>query len=128
MEGSAKMGKRKKRREEGMGETQRGQERSRKKRIVTAGLVLAMAVSFAGLGYVVFRKLSPGGYRDYTVQKEQYYVEYSEEYDYGEVITVEYPVLTGIDSVIQEQMNAQMYETAMDRVNYWHFHPSEAQP
>lgn len=59
------------------------------------------------------------------MQTEQFVVEYSEEYDYGEVLTVEYPVLSGAEDQVQERINEQMYETAMDRVNYWHFQPSE---
>lgn len=65
------------------------------------------------------------GYQDYTVRKEQYYVEYSEQYDYWDVITVEYPRLEGINATVQEQLNQLMYDTAMDRVNYWHLEPSD---
>lgn len=67
----------------------------------------------------------PKGYEDYTVQKEQYYVEYSEEYDYWDVLTVEYPRLEGPNAEIQEQINQLLYDTAMDRVTYWHLEPSE---
>lgn len=65
------------------------------------------------------------GYEDYTVQKEQYFVEYSEEYDYWDVLTVEYPQLDGIDDTIQTQVNQLLYDTAMDRVVYWHLEPSD---
>ncbi|NBJ91465.1 hypothetical protein [Parablautia muri] len=68
---------------------------------------------------------SPKGYQNYTVQKEQYYVEYSEQYDYWDVITVEYPQLNGIKDTVQETLNNLMYDTAMDRVNYWHLAPSD---
>ncbi len=70
----------------------------------------------------------PKGYHDYTVQKQQYYVEYSDEYPYWDVLTVEYPVLTGTEEepIEQiEQINAQLYDTAMDRVNYWHLQPND---
>lgn len=99
----------------------------RGKRLALAGTaVVLLAIGLSGAGYVVFRGNSLKGYRDYVVQKEQYFVEYSEEYDYWDVLTVEYPVLIGIDSEIQEQINERMYETAMDRTNYWHFHPDDA--
>ena len=56
---------------------------------------------------------------------KQHFVEYSEEYDYWDVLTVEYPCLEGIDKEVQERLNTLMYDTAMDRVNYWHLNPSE---
>ena len=68
---------------------------------------------------------APKGYTDYTVQKEQYYVEYSEKYDYWDVLTVEYPRLEGISEERESQINQLMYDAAMDRVNYWHLTPSE---
>lgn len=67
----------------------------------------------------------PKGYEDYTVQKEQYYVEYSEKFDYWDVLTVEYPRLEGLDDEIQSQINQLLYDTAMDRVIYWHLEPSD---
>lgn len=88
--------------------------------MITAVLVLAVGAA-VGIFYNPF----PKGYEDYTVQKEQYYVEYSEEYDYGEVITVEYPRLEGIDDDVEAGLNQLMYDTAMDRVNYWHLEPSD---
>lgn len=83
---------------------------------VLAGVVAAYVVSHAG----------PKGYHDYTVQKQQHYVEYSDQYPYWDVLTVEYPILTGteeepIEQV--EQINAKLYDTAMERVNYWHLQP-----
>lgn len=75
--------------------------------------------------YVVLTRSSSRGYEDYTVQKEQYYVEYSDEYDYWDVLTVEYPILSGIDEEQMELLNKRMYDTAMDRVNYWHLEPDE---
>ena len=79
-------------------------------------------------GIMVFTGCSTGqpkGYREYKVQMEQYYVEYSEEYDYWDVLTVEYPRLEGIAEPVQESVNELMYDTAMDRVNYWHLFPNE---
>lgn len=81
----------------------------------------------AAIGVTIGTILSsafPKGYEDYTVQKEQYYVEYSEKYDYWDVLTVEYPRLKGLDEEIQEQINQLLYDTAMDRVIYWHLRPS----
>ena len=76
--------------------------------------------------YHFIRMLPERGYKDYTVQMEQHFVEYSEQYDYWDVLTVDYPKITGIDEKVQERLNEAMYETAMDRVNYWHLSPSAA--
>ena len=82
----------------------------------------------AAIGVTIGTILSssfPKGYEDYTVQKEQYFVEYSEKYDYWDVLTVEYPRLEGLDEEVQEQINQLLYDTAMDRVTYWHLNPSD---
>lgn len=83
--------------------------------LIAVGIVIGIAL------YPSF----PKGYEDYTVQKEQYYVEYSEEYDYWDVLTVEYPRLEGLDEEVQTQINQLLYDTAMDRVAYWHLEPSD---
>lgn len=85
---------------------------------VAAGSMAAYLVSHAG----------PRGYHDYTVQKQQYYVEYSDEYPYWDVLTVEYPILKETDEEPighLEQINAQLYDMAMDRVYYWHLKPND---
>ena len=82
----------------------------------------------AAIGVTIGTILSssfPKGYEDYTVQKEQYFVEYSEKYDYWDVLTVEYPRLKGLDEEVQAQINQLLYDTAMDRVTYWHLNPSD---
>ena len=101
------------------------EKRSRNRRILAVGSAMLAAVCVVSIGIMIFRRISPKGYWDYTVQKEQYFVEYSEEYDYGEVLTVESPVLEGIGQETQQKINERMYETAMDRVNYWHLHPGQ---
>lgn len=106
-----------------------GEDRAKrgKKRALLAGIVLLTAL--AAVILVLVRTLSkpraPKGVETYTVQNEQYYVEYSEQYDYWDVITVEYPRIEGIDAAVQEQINPLLYDTAMDRVNYWHLEPSD---
>lgn len=95
----------------------------RKWGILIAAVLVLVLIGIAAAGILTYS--SSKGYADYIVQKEQYYVEYSEEYDYGEVITVEYPRLEGIDEEVQTQLNQLMYDTAMDRVNYWHLEPSD---
>lgn len=55
-------------------------------------IVLVIVITAIGIAHLS----APKGYTDYTVQKEQYYVEYSEKYDYWDVLTVEYPRLEGI--------------------------------
>lgn len=77
--------------------------------------------------YIVGSTQMPG-YHDYTVQKQQHYVEYSDKYPYWDVLTVEYPVLAGIDDAAAgqiERINEELYEMAMDRVNYWHLTPND---
>lgn len=99
--------------------------RGRQKRfgliVFCLGAVLALAVG----AYIVLTARPSRGYEDYTVQKEQYYVEYSDEYEYWDVLTVEYPVLDGIDGEQMNLLNERMYDTAMDRINYWHLEPDE---
>lgn len=98
-------------------------KRSKKMMIIAAGVLGAMIIILIVCGFLFL--FGEQGYQDYTVQMKQHYVEYSEEYDYWDVLTVEYPCLEGIDEEIQEQLNTLMYDTAMDRVNYWHLNPSE---
>lgn len=100
-------------------------KKGRKRKILAVIAAVCVVICAGGAGWMVFRHITPKGYRDYTVQKEQHYIEYSEEYDYWDVLTVEYPVLSGIEENVQEMINGQLYETAMDRVNYWHLHPDE---
>lgn len=68
---------------------------------------------------------APKGYTDYTVEKQQYVDEYTEQYDYWDVITIEYPVLSGIEGEQIEEINKTLYDTAMEMANYWHFTPDE---
>lgn len=102
----------------------RKEKPKRGKKILLAAVVCMVAAAGAAL-YIIASHLPPEGYREYTIQKEQYYVEYSDKYDYGEVLTIEYPYLTGIEEEVQTQLNTLMYDAAMDRTNYWHFFPSD---
>lgn len=65
----------------------------------------------------------PSGYQDYKIQKEQYFVEYSEKYDYWDVLTIEYPVLQDIETEQVAAINDILYKMAMEKVNYWHLEP-----
>lgn len=107
-------------------ETIEGQpKKSGGKKAVFIGFLICI-LGAAGIGaYVVFTVLPQKGYKDYTVQKEQYYVEYSEQYDYWDVLTVEYPRLEGVEEEQEEKLNRLMYDAAMNRVNYWHLEPDE---
>ncbi|MDE7415171.1 MAG: hypothetical protein K2N44_02475 [Lachnospiraceae bacterium] len=90
------------------------------------GISIGAAVGILALaagGYFVCQGRTPKGYQDYIVQKEQYYVEYSDQYDYWDVITVEYPVLSGIGEEQTEAVNKLLYDTAMEKVNFWHLFP-----
>lgn len=103
-----------------------GKKTNRKKGRLTAaviaGILILLAAGAASVWYVT---RPPKGYEDYTVQMHQYYVEYSDEYDYWDVLTIEYPEISGIDSEKQDVVNAMMYDAAMDRTNYWHFEPND---
>lgn len=100
-------------------------EQKTKKRIILWAAVAALALLLGIGAYGLFGSQTSRGYRDYTIQKEQYYVEYSDQYDYWDVITVEYPVLQGVDGEQAEAVNQIFYDTAMDKVNYWHLFPDE---
>lgn len=97
--------------------------KNRRKGVFLAVGIIGAAVLAAVLCCVLFWDREKG-YEDYTVQMKQHFVEYSDQYDYWDVLTVEYPQIEGIDEEIQEQFNTLMYDTAMDRVNYWHLNPS----
>lgn len=109
--------------------TQQVQPSIKKRRWLLAFLaVVILAVAAGGVAAYLVGHAGPRGYHDYTVQKQQYYVEYSDEYPYWDVLTVEYPVLTATDEepIEQlEQINASLYDMAMDRVNYWHLTPND---
>ena len=105
--------------------TQENSNKSRSKWLIIFVVILAALIIIGIFVGTIIYSSFPKGYEDYTVQKEQYFVEYSEEYDYWDVITVEYPRLEGIDEEVQGQLNQLMYDTAMDRVNYWHLEPSD---
>lgn len=92
--------------------------------VIWTGLAVVISGLVSG-GYFLFHGRIPKGYWDYTVQKEQYDVEYSDQYDYGDVITVEYPVLSGIEGEQTEAVNRLLYDTAMEKVNFWHLDPDE---
>ena len=59
---------------------------------LTAVILLATVLIAAVTVYRIINT-APEGCFDYTIQKQQYYVEYSEQYDYLDVLTIEYPVL-----------------------------------
>ena len=89
-------------------------------------IVILCVCVLLGIGAVTaMRSLQPKGCLDYTVQMEQYYVEYSDEYEYWDVLTVEYPRLQDADTELQDEINESLYDTAMERVNYWHLSPDE---
>lgn len=100
---------------------QKKQKKNRK--IVFQAGAAALAILLGTTGYSATE--APKGFQDYTVRKEQYVVEYSEEFDYWDVVTVEYPVLSGIDGEQAGAVNTALYDMAMDKVNYWHLLPNE---
>lgn len=69
------------------------------------------------------KEMLPSGYQDYKIQKGQYFVEYSEKYDYWDVLTIEYPVLQDIETEQVAAINDIFYKMAMEKVNYWHLEP-----
>lgn len=105
---------------------QEGQKKNRKDVIwvwVAAVPVLILALGTGA--YVFFGAADSEDFQDYIIQKEQYVAENSEQYDYRDVITVEYPVLSGIGREQEEAVNQVFYDTAMEKVNYWHLFPDD---
>lgn len=97
------------------------------KRILYTSLSVLFAIILVGTGLIfayAFSMQKKAG--NYTIQLEQYCVEYSEEYDYSDLYTVEYPRIETLDEDIDESLNALMYDTAMDRINYWHLKPDDS--
>lgn len=96
---------------------------------------IILAAMIAGTAAIMYRMKNavPEGCYNYTVQKQQYYVEYSDQYDYWDVLTIEYPVLEEAEGeedsqkrmAYLEQINQAFYDTAMERVNYWHLQPDD---
>lgn len=96
---------------------------------LTAGILLAAILIAVVMAYRI-QNAVPEGCFDYTVQKQQYYVEYSEQYEYLDVLTIEYPVLEESEETQGQlehlqQINDAFYATAMERVNYWHLQPDD---
>lgn len=110
--------------EPGAAMVQESQKRGPKQAFIIIGLILTAIIIVCVAVYGILRLRA--GDSMYTIQMEQYAVKYSERYEYEEVITVEYPRLEGLDSEVEEQLNSLLYQTAMDRVNYWHFQPDSA--
>lgn len=93
----------------------------RKKQKTIYIAVLAALLGLGGCGRIG----APKGYEDYTVKKEQYVAEYTEQYDYWDVVTVEYPILSEIDGEQTQSINGLLYDMAMEKVNYWHLEPND---
>lgn len=106
-------------------EMEEKQKKNRRIGIRIGTVAVAAAAVLAAGGYLTVRGGTPKGCQDYTVQKEQYYVEYSDAYDYWDVVTVEYPVLSEAEGAQTEEINKLLYDTAMEKVNYWHLSPDE---
>lgn len=114
----------------GQEETEAPVGKQKRNRIWGVSACLAVVIVAAAAAVYLVKNAAPKGFYDYTVQKEQNYVEYSEQYDYWDVLTVEYPVLeeaAASQGKMEnlEQINVALYDTAMDRVNYWHLKPDE---
>lgn len=97
---------------------------------INANRYFGMLVRFATVGGLLItggcassKETLPSGYQDYKIQKEQYFVEYSEKYDYWDVLTIEYPVLQDIETEQVAAINDIFYKMAMEKVNYWHLEP-----
>lgn len=91
---------------------------------ILSGIVVFFLAA-VGAVYALLVLKKTGGYQDYTVRMRQYVTEYSEQFAYSEVVTVEYPEIEGIDEEQREMINRMMYDTAMDRTNYWHLKPGD---
>lgn len=101
------------------------EEEQKKKRGPVFAAIAVLAVLLGIGSYVGYHAMQPRGYQDYTIQKMQYFVEYSEQFAYWDVLTIEYPCLSGIEGQQTESINKIFYDTAFDKVNYWHLYPDE---
>ncbi len=111
-------------------ETRLPDERPKRKIGIPVMVCLASVLFVISAAAYRVKNSEPEGCFEYTVQKRQYYIEYSEQYDYLDVLTVEYPVLEEAQeaqgqSEHLDQINAAFYDAAMDRVNYWHLQPDD---
>lgn len=114
----------------GQEETAASVGKQKRKRIWIVFACLAAVIAIAAVAVYLVQNAAPKGFYDYTVQKQQNYVEYSDQYDYWDVFTVEYPVLEEAEASQGrmenlEQINTALYDGAMDRVNYWHLQPDD---
>ena len=100
------------------------QQKKNKKIFIWAAAVPILILA-AGMG-LFWGRFGSGKIRNYTIQMEQYVVEYSEKYPYWDVITVEYPVLSGTGGTKEKAINQLFHDMAMDKVNYWHLFPNGA--
>lgn len=108
------------------GMVMQGEQKKKNKRIIIwAAAAAVFILPLAAKANMLPDSAEPHGYLDYIIQKEQYFVEYSEQYDYRDVVTVEYPVLSGISGEQADAVNQIFYDTAMDKVNYWHLFPDD---
>ena len=94
---------------------------ARKKQKRITAVTLAILSGLNGCGSADVSK----DYEDYTITKEQYVSEYTEQFDYLEVVTVEYPILSGLGREQEENINKILYDMAMEKVDYWHLTPNE---
>lgn len=97
---------------------QRGQKKAGRRKRAVRIAAAALACSLCGA-------CAPKECRDYTIQMEQYFVEYSDQYDYWDVLTVEYPKLSGIEEPLAGQIDRLLYDMAMEQIDYWHLYPDE---
>ena len=92
-----------------------------KKQKKIGAIALTILFGFSGCGNAGTSK----SYEDYTIKKEQYAAEYTEQFNYWDVVTVEYPILSGMNEELAETINKTLYDMAMEKVNYWHLMPNE---
>ena len=90
-----------------------------KKKIATVFCLLTIQAC------IIFYAGIDRGYRDYMIQMQEYYAEYTDIKPYWDVCTVEYPQIAGMNPEVEESVNEMLYKTAMAKVDYWHLEPNE---
>lgn len=93
-------------------------------KIIVAAFIGIIFLILAGNAFVRFILPPIYGYGNYVVQMQEYYMEYSEQYEYWDICTIEYPQIDGIKEDVAKKLNKLMYDTAMDRTYYWHLKPN----
>lgn len=101
---------------------EKGRWEIRKKGLAGAFFVL---LSLAAVAVFSLHSEGSRGVRDYRIIHEQVYEEYTERYEYSDVLTLGYVRLEGLSQKVQDGINEKIYSSIFGRADYWHYEPDE---